>query len=124
MAEVTVTGAKETEQALNSFLKDFQDSQSLNKEIGSIVSEQASALAPRRSGELAKSVTYEATASSVSITAGNDVVKYAPIIEYGWQKGNKNPQPFINPAIKQNMGLITHKYEDEIKQTIKKYNLD
>ena len=124
MAGVTVTGVKETEQALNNFVKDFKDSQSLNKEIGSIISKQASALAPRKSGALAKSVSYEATASTASITAGNETVKYAPIIEYGWRQGNRNAQPFINPAIKQNMGLIVNKYEEEIKQVIQKYNLD
>lgn len=124
MAGVEVTGIKETEDALNNFVKDFKDSQNLNKEIGSIISKQASALAPRKSGALAKSVAYEATASSVTITAGNDVVKYAPIIEYGWQRGGRVPQPFINPAVKQNMGLVVNKYEDEIKQVIKKYNLD
>jgi hypothetical protein len=124
MAEVTVTGTKETEQALNNFVKDFKDSQSLNKEIGSIISKQASALAPRKTGALAKSVTYEAKASTATIIAGNDVVKYAPIIEYGWQRGGRNPQPYINPAIKQNMGLVINKYEDEAKQVIKKYNLD
>jgi|LakMenE01Jun11ns_1017448.scaffolds.fasta_scaffold9298378_1 hypothetical protein len=124
MAEVSVTGVREAQTALNAFVKDVQNSESLNKELGSIISKQASALAPVRSRQLAESIRYQAYGTKIELYAGNERVEYAPIIEYGWQGGNRQPQRFMNRAIDSNMGTLVKKYEDEIKAGIKKYNLD
>jgi hypothetical protein len=123
MAEVTVSGIRETERALNNFAKDVVNSQSLNKDLGSIISKQASALAPVKSGDLAKSIRYEAQNDKVQIYAGNERVTYAPIIEYGWQAGNREGKHFIGRAVEANMKTVVKKYEDTVEAGIKKYNL-
>ena len=124
MAEVTVSGIKETERALDSLVKDIQDSQSVNKDLGSIISKQASALAPIKSGDLTRSIRYEAQNDKVVIYAGNERVTYAPIIEYGWQAGNREGTHFMGRAIDSNMKTVVKKYEDEIEAGIKKYDLN
>ena len=124
MAEVTVSGINETERALDSLVKDIQNSQSVNKELGSIISQQASALAPVKSGDLAKSIRYEAQNDKVQIYAGNEKVTYAPIIEYGWQAGGREGKHFMGRAIDANMKTVVKKYEDEIQAGIKKYDLN
>lgn len=124
MAEVTVTGIRETEAALNNLVKDIQDSSGLNKDIGSLISQQASALAPFKSGDLARSIRYEAEGDRVKLYAGNERVTYAPIIEYGWEAGNRQPQRFMGRALDANMKTVVKKYEDEVEAGIRKYNLD
>jgi HK97 gp10 family phage protein len=121
---ITVTGTQEVEQTLDKFEKTVKDANSTNKELGSIIVKQASALAPQRTGNLAKSIRYEATDNQVQIYAGNERVTYAPIIEYGWQAGNRQPQSFIGRAVNDNMKTIIQKYDDLVNDSIKKYDLD
>jgi hypothetical protein len=85
---------------------------------------EASALAPERTGNLRKSIRYEATDSQVVIYAGNERVEYAPIIEYGWQAGNREGKRFISRAVNDNMKTIVQKYDDLVNDSIKKYDLD
>jgi HK97 gp10 family phage protein len=121
---ITVTGTQEVEQTLDKFEKTVKDANSTNKELGSIIVKDASALAPQRTGNLAKSIRYEATDNQVQIYAGNERVTYAPIIEYGWQAGNRQPQSFIGRAVNDNMKTIIQKYDDLVNDSIKKYDLD
>jgi HK97 gp10 family phage protein len=121
---ITITGTQEVEQTLDKFEKTVKDANSTNKELGSIIVKQASALAPQRTGNLAKSIRYEATDNQVQIYAGNERVTYAPIIEYGWQAGNRQPQSFIGRAVNDNMKTIIQKYDDLVNDSIKKYDLD
>lgn len=121
---ITITGTQEVEQTLDKFEKNVKNANATNKELGSIIVKQASALAPQRTGNLAKSIRYEASDSQVQIYAGNEKVTYAPIIEYGWQAGNRQPQSFIGRAVNDNMKTIVQKYEDLVEDSIKKYDLD
>jgi hypothetical protein len=123
MAEVVVTGVKETINALNLFVKDIEANQSLNREIGSKVSQNASALAPKRTGALSRSVGFEASAEKATIYAGSAAVPYAGVTEYGWPQRGREPRPFLNPAVKNNMGFIVKQYNEEIEKAIRKYNL-
>jgi hypothetical protein len=124
MAEVVVTGVKETINALNLFVKDIEANQSLNREIGSKVSQNASALAPKRTGALSRSVGFEASPQKATIYAGSSSVPYAGVTEYGWPQRNRQARPFLNPAVQNNMGFIIKKYDEEINKAIQKYNLD
>jgi hypothetical protein len=121
---LTISGTKEVEQTLNKFEKTVKDANSTNKELGSMLVKEASALAPERTGSLRKSIRYEATDSQVQIYAGNERVTYAPIIEYGWQAGNREPNRFIGRAVNDNMKTIVQKYDDLVNDSIKKYDLD
>jgi hypothetical protein len=123
MAEVVVTGVKETINALNLFIEDVKANQSLNKEIGSKISQNASALAPKRTGALSRSVGFEASAEKATIYAGSAAVPYAGVTEYGWPQRNRQARPYLNPAVKNNMGFVITKYNEEIQKAIRKYNL-
>tara|TARA_R110000868_G_scaffold116745_3_gene310479 strand:+ start:1653 stop:2027 length:375 start_codon:yes stop_codon:yes gene_type:complete len=123
MADVKITGVKETINALNLFVKDIKANQSLNREIGSTLAPKASALAPRRSGALAGSVGFEASAEKATIYAGSATVPYAGVIEYGWPTRGITEQPFLRPGVNKNIGLVVSKYNDEIQKTIRQYNL-
>lgn len=123
MAEVVVTGVKETVQALNLFIKDIEANQSLNREIGSTLSQKASALAPKRTGALSRSVGFEASEDKATIYAGSAAVPYAGVIEYGWPQRSRQAKPYLNPAVKNNMGFVINKYNEEIQKSIRKYNL-
>jgi len=124
MAEVVITGLKETINALNLFVKDVEANQSLNREIGSKVSQNASALAPKRTGALSRSVGFEASSNKATIYAGSESVPYAGVIEYGWPQRNRQAKPYLNPAVQNNMGFIIKKYDEEIQKAIQKYNLN
>ena len=123
MADVVVIGVKETINALNLFVKDVEANQSLNREIGSKISQNASALAPKRTGALSRSVGFEASAEKATIYAGSASVPYAGVTEYGWPQRGREARPFLNPAVKNNMGFVIVKYNEEIQKAIRKYNL-
>jgi HK97 gp10 family phage protein len=121
---LTISGTKEVAETLDKFEKNVKNGNATNKELGSILVKQASALAPEKTGNLRKSIRYEATDSQVQIYAGNERVTYAPIIEYGWQAGNREPKSFIGRALNDNMKTIVQKYDDLVNDSIKKYDLD
>jgi len=124
MAEVVVTGVKEAINALNLFIKDVEANESLNREIGSKISQNASALAPKRTGALSRSVGFEASSKKATIYAGSESVPYAGVIEYGWRQRSREAKPYLRPAVNNNMGFIVKQYDEEIQKAIKKYNLD
>jgi hypothetical protein len=124
MADVRVTGVAETINALNLFVKDIEANQSLNREIGSSLAPKASALAPKRTGALSRSVGFEASAQKATIYAGSAAVPYAGVTEYGWPQRGRQARPFLNPAVNNNLGLIVKMYNEKIQKAIQKYNLN
>lgn len=124
MADVQVTGVTETINALNLFVKDVEANQSLNREIGSSLAPKASALAPKRTGALSRSVGFEASAQKATIYAGSAAVPYAGVTEYGWPQRGRQARPFLNPAVNNNLGLIVNMYNEKIQKAIQKYNLN
>ena len=124
MVEVTITGIKEIQKALMQVAKDLESNLELNKELSSTLAQKASTMAPRLTGALASSVQGNPSAQKAQISAGSAAVPYAGAIEYGWAKRNIQPQPYLTPAVNKNMGYIIEKYNDEIKKSVKKYDLN
>jgi HK97 gp10 family phage protein len=122
--EITITGVKEVIDTLNKLGKDLESNEELNKELSSTLSQKASALAPRLTGALASSVKGNPSAEKAQILAGSAAVPYAGVQEYGWPEKNINAQPYLRPAVHNNMGYIIEKYNESIQKAIKKYNLD
>jgi hypothetical protein len=81
-------------------------------------------LAPRLTGALASSVQGNPSAEKAQILAGGVGVPYAGVQEYGWPEKNINAQPYLRPAVHNNMGYIIEKYNDSIQKAIKKYDLN
>ncbi|MFN7583756.1 MAG: hypothetical protein ACK5P0_00190 [bacterium] len=122
--EITITGVKEVIDTLNKLGKDLESNEELNKELSSTLSQKASAMAPRLTGALASSVKGNPSAEKAQILAGSAAVPYAGVQEYGWPEKNINAQPYLRPAVHNNMGYIIEKYNESIQKAIKKYNLD
>lgn len=121
---VEITGVKELTASINKLASDLQDLTDANKEIGSDIAQKASARAPRLTGALAASIGSTATKDKAEIYAGNNAVVYAGVQEYGWPEQNIQAQPFLRPAVYENIQYIVNKYEDTVKRKIEKYNLN
>ncbi len=123
-AAIEVTGIRELNKALKSVGDDFEDLKDANQQLGLIVANRAAALAPVRSGKLASSIKTNRAKNKVTISAGRASVPYAGVIEYGWGKRNIKKQPYLNKSVNENKEQIKLKYEQNIKDIIKKYDLD
>jgi hypothetical protein len=121
---VSISGLAEVQSALDKVEKDLVDMLELNKELSEDLAKKASALAPRLTGALASSVRGNPSAEKAEILAGGPGVPYAGVQEYGWPLKNIQAQPYLRPAVNNNMGFIVEKYKNYIDNTIKKYNLD
>ena len=122
--EITIKGVQEVKNTLDKLGKDLESNTELNKELSSTLSQKASAMAPRLTGALASSVKGNPSAEKAQILAGSAAVPYAGVQEYGWPEKNIQAQPYLRPAVHNNMGYIIEKYNESIQKAIKQYNLD
>lgn len=121
---VKVEGLRETAAALKKLEGGLDDLKDANNALGSEIAARASALAPRRTGALASTIKANRAAKKVSIKAGSARVPYAAVIEYGWNARNIQAQPYLRKAAFENRDYIVNKYEEGIKDVIKKYDFD
>lgn len=121
---VNVTGIEEVTKLLNQVVNNLESMTSANKEISQTLSSKASAMAPRATGALASSVKGNPSGQKAQIMAGSNAVPYAGVQEYGWPAKNIQAQPYLRPAVYDNMGYIVEKYNNYIESIVKKYNLD
>ena len=122
--EISIQGVKEVTDSLNQMARNLESNIELNKELSMTLSQKASALAPKLTGALASSVVGNPSAEKAQILAGSAAVPYAGVIEYGWPDRNIDAQPYLNPAVNDNMGYIIEKYNDSIQKAIKQYDLN
>jgi hypothetical protein len=123
-ASINIQGVQEVKSSLDKFEKDIESSSDTIQTLGKELASKASAIAPQKSGKLASSVGSKFENKSLQIYAGNETVPYAGVIEYGYPLRNIKEQPYLRPAVNNNMGLIEQKYNEQIEKSIKKYNLD
>lgn len=122
--DITVQGLDQAKAAIKNLADSLEKNLTLNKELSDTLAQKASAMAPRLTGALASSVKGNPSEEKAQILAGSVAVPYAGVQEYGWPSKNITAQPYLRPAVNDNMNYIIAKYEDSIKQNIKKYNLD
>jgi hypothetical protein len=122
--QVTVKGLDLLTVKLLKFAEDVENANIFSSDIGSEIVKNASAIVPKRTGALAASLGHTKTAKGVQVYAGNEAVPYAGVIEYGWPAKGKPEQPYLRPAVYDNLSSLIKKYEDGIEKTIIKYNLD
>jgi len=122
--EFSIQGVNEVKASLDKIEKGIKENLELNKELSNTLAQKASAMAPRLTGALASSVVGNGSSERAQIVAGSASVPYAGVIEYGWPNKNIKAQPYLIPAVNNNMGYIIQKYEDSIKDIVKKYDLD
>ena len=122
--KVDVKGVDVLTAVLLKFSDDIKKLNGFGPEIGKLIANNASALAPNRTGALAASIGSVVTKDGVQVYAGSEKVPYAGVIEYGWPAKGKQAKPYLMPAVKNNLEAIIKKYEDGISDRIKKYNLN
>lgn len=120
----TVKGVDALTLRLVKFSEDVKDATVFGSDLGETIVKDASAIVPRRTGALAASLGHTKTATGIQVYAGSEAVPYAGVIEYGWPARGRKEQPYLRPAVYNNMDALIKKYEDGISQTIRKYNLD
>jgi len=120
----SINGLKEVASSLDKIEKGIRENLELNKELSSNLAQKASAMAPKLTGALASSVVGNPSSERAQIVAGSAAVPYAGVIEYGWPARNIQPQPYLNKTVNDNLGYIIEKYEDSIKDIVKKYDLN
>ena len=121
---ISVEGEAKVKAALDKLEKDLVDRSELNKDLSTELSQKASAMAPRLTGALASSVKGNPSSEKAQILAGSNAVPYAGVQEYGWPAKNIQAQPYLRPAVYNNMGYIVEKYNNYIESIVKRYNLD
>lgn len=124
MAAVRVSGLREVLRALKNAGDDFEDLKDANEAIGAKVANRAAALAPRRTGRLASSISYNRAKSKVTIKAGGSKAPYAGPIEYGWPRRNIESQSYLRRAALDGREDLAQEYEKNIKGIIRKYDLN
>ena len=88
-SQLQLKGAAQLAKGLRQAGADLKDLRDINEQAAQIVAPAAKALAPQRSGRLAKSIRAGATQKAGVVRAGNNgKVKYAGVINYGWPKHN------------------------------------
>lgn len=124
MAVVRVKGLNETLSALRKLGDDMEDLKTANQKLGTEIAAEAAAIAPKLSGALASSIRANRAKKRVTIKAGNTRVPYAGVIEYGWPRRGIEAQSYLRKAAFDNKDLISRRYEDNIKEVIKKWDFD
>jgi len=119
---VSINGAEEVKAQLKKIKSNLTDLSDLNKDLGSELSKKASAKAPKLTGALSASIGFTATRDKAQIYAGSKSVVYAGVQEYGWPEKNIKAQPYLRPAVYDNLKYITTKYDEYIASIVKKYD--
>jgi hypothetical protein len=122
--KVDVKGVDVVTAILLKFSDDLKTFNGFGSEIGKLITNNASAIVPRKTGALAASIGSTVTEYGLQVYAGSTAVPYAGVIEYGWPAKGKQEKPYLRPAVYNNIEAIIRKYEDGISDRIKKYNLN
>lgn len=120
MAEtrVKISGLREVQASLKRYASGASDLHEANNRIASKVTQTAVATAPKRSGELARSIRPRVLKQQVEIVASTP---YAGVIEWGNPYRNLQAQPYLVPAVARNMDYIIQQYEANLDALKRQY---
>ena len=121
---VTVKGLQETIRTLQKFGVQVADLKAAFKRIGTLVSNEAKSLAPRRTGKLAGSIRASNTKNKSVIRAGKASVPYAGPINYGWKARNIKGAYFMEAAVRNKHGEVITQLDEELHGLIRDLGLD
>ncbi len=96
----------------------------VNKSIAAAVLGDAKAYVPVLSGDLSGTMRAAATKTSARVKAGYKSIPYAGPIHFGWPARRIKPQPFFYDAIDKRRDDIKRRYDNLVKDLIKKYDLN
>jgi hypothetical protein len=118
---VSVKGLREVVRSFEQYAGAVDDLKEANAAIGSKVSKTASAIAPKRTGDLSRSIRANRAKQKVQIKAGGASVPYAGPIEYGWEARNIQAKPFLRRAAWTERNYVKEQYSANIQAIGRKY---
>lgn len=116
-----VEGLREVVRALEKVGIDAADMKQVFTQIGSMVQNDASALAPRKTGRLSASIKPTKTKNKAAVRAGSARVPYAGAINYGWPKRGIKPRLFLQRAIDSNTTRAIEMMEAGLEEIIHRH---
>ncbi len=87
-----------------------------------IVSEEAKAIVPIRSGKLRRSIKPRKLLNEVKVSAGGTSVPYANLIHWGSKRRGVNKNPFLYRALNFNRKQVLEIYTDELDKLIREHS--
>jgi hypothetical protein len=122
---IQVTGLKEAVRHTREFGdKGTQDAiKKANFDAAVTLIEAALPRVPVRTGRLRASLKPARAVGYAAARAGSARVPYAGPIHYGWGRKHIKPQPFFAEALGYTKDEILAKYERDMEQALKKYQL-
>ena len=118
---IQVKGADRLASTLKDASDELTDLAAANAAIGTMVVNEARGLAPKRTGQLAGSITATVAVGVIDVAA--DVV-YAGPIHWGWPAHSIAAQPFIYDAIRNTEEQSVQIYTDELDRVLEKVKGD
>jgi hypothetical protein len=120
-ATIKINGLREVIRSFNQYEGAVDDLKEANANISQKVAQDAVAIAPKRSGNLARSVKGNRAKEKVQIKAGGRGVPYAGVIEYGWPARNIESQSYLRRAAYKNMGFVIQQFDANLESLKRKY---
>lgn len=124
MAQIKITGLRETVRSLEKLGVEVADLKAVFNRVGNVVVNEAKTLVPVRSGALAGSIRANKAKNKAIVRAGSARVPYAGVIHYGWPGHNIEPQPFLTDALDSKEQAAVREMDDGLRGLIRKYGLD
>lgn len=112
---VRVEGADTLARTAHAAARELDDLTAVNREVADTWAAVARGVAPRRSGQLARST--EPTATRDTAEVGSPLI-YAGPIHSGWPAHNISPQPYIARTLDTRQGQVTATYERGVADII------
>lgn len=122
MAELRVTGLRETVRKLQKLGAEGQDLKDVMNRIGKKTVERARTHAPSRTGALLNSLRAGAAKTNVTIRSGSAKVKYAPYVEFGTK--NMAAHPFMRLAAAETAPEAKAELDRELRTILSRLNLN
>lgn len=101
-----------------------EDQRDLMHSIGQLVVNEAKTLVPVRSGTLRDAIRAGLGKTKAVVRAGFRRVPYAPVIHYGWEDHNIQPQPYMLQALANKREEAFAMYEQGMQALLFKAGLD
>lgn len=115
---VQVAGRDQLVKTMREAGANLKDLNAANKAAAEVATPPAVAAAPRVSGRLASTGRPAGTRAAALIRFGGAAVPYAPVIHFGWQAHNIEPQPWAFQSAQSTEPQWTAVYEREIDKIL------
>lgn len=119
-AGIRVEGTRRLRRTLRQAGDDLGNLKSAHADAAEIAARASEALAPKRTGTLARTIRGSGTKTAGVMRAGRASVPYAGPIHWGWPARNISPQPFLSDGATNSQGRWLPVYEKAIDDAVRK----